>query len=333
MSKLGALYYPYHPEDGAWLRHALLYYDFIGTTVPAVLEEDIDACRLPGHLEILRDQGVYVSGTDSVGMSPVANWLSRLDPAFQFAAVQGAEDFAISTFLDPNFIAEDMKTGQEVKLADFLAEAVASLSSDALVPSTDSGTAFEHLYGTEIPESASAAQSAYIAYQALLPEPAPTMGIPALLAFREKYADERLRLRTAMAKTREKVADAMKDPQGLKMTLAEMATEISSACADLQRALGANRVDSALGLVRELVAIKPSTALVGAAIGVGASSGMSTSFDPSKLTVEQAVVGLGAAAAVAVSSAVVSLVSSRQHKLMQSPYAYLYRARRSGIVG
>jgi Family of unknown function (DUF6236) len=334
MSKLGALYYPYHPADGAWLRHALLYYDFVGTTVPTPLEGAFDSCALPDHLEILRAEGIYVSSTDSVGMRPVAKWLSNLDPAFAFAAVQGAEDFALSTFLNPSFIAQDMNTGKEFKFADFLAEAVATLSADALVPSTNSASAFEHLYGTEIPTSATAAQSAYITYHALLPEPLPTMGIQSLLTFRKKYGDERLRLRTALAKVRKQVADAMANPQTLKLALSDIETEISSASADLRKALGANAIESSIGVLRELVSIKPPypTALIGAAMGIGASGGAPTSFDPSKLTVEQAVMGLGAAGAVAVSTALVSLVKSRQDKLSHSPYAYLYRAGRRGIT-
>ena len=112
----------------------------------------------------------------------------------------------------------------------------------------------------------------------------------------------------------------------------DVAKEITSASADLRAALGASSIDTGVGVMRELVTVKPPypTALVGAALAVGAAS--PTSFDPSKLTAEQALVGLGVASAVTIASAVVSLVTARKNKLRESPYAYLYLAERAGIV-
>ena len=53
------LYYPNHPADSVWLRHALLYYDYVGTTVPIDLEKDLDRWALPEHLKEVRDHGQY----------------------------------------------------------------------------------------------------------------------------------------------------------------------------------------------------------------------------------------------------------------------------------
>ena len=208
MSELGSLYYPYHPSDGGWLRHALLYFDFIGTTVPSSLEDQIDACALPPHLRQLRDAGLYRSLTDSIGLRPVASWLSQLDSAFAFAAVPLAEDLAIMTFMNQAFIAKDKHTGEEVKLADFLAEAVTTLSGEPIVPSTDEPRAFNHLYGHDPKADAvKIAHSAYLTYHRLLPTPRPDTAIPRLLKFREKYRDERMRLQSALALARKKLGE------------------------------------------------------------------------------------------------------------------------------
>lgn len=327
--ELGALYYPYHPKDGEWLRHALLYYDYVATTVPSVLAEEpdpIEECAVPEHLKVCRDNGLYRPAVDALpdGHVGLARRLATINPAFEFAAVPGAEDFGLSQFMNPRFMARDQARGETFLLADFLARETVALSKDQLVPATDLDSSFRHLYGPQ-PMGQGAYAGVYITLTNVFPAPASDVELKNVVAFRVRRKDELQRLRKAVGEIREAVGRAT-SAEELTEALHFAHAEVAASVGDLRSALGSDLRTAISTTIKELLATQPAAAAGIAAVVGGAAAQVAAA------PIQYVVGGAAVAALGGLQAAYVRTRASRSQILLQSPYAYLYLAQRAGII-
>jgi hypothetical protein len=323
------LYYPYHPENGEWLRHALLYYDYIGTTVPSLLEGMRDECRLPGYLYGLRETGQYRALVDEVGLRNVADQLGQIDDAFAFARVPRAEDVALNVFLDPAFIAHDNLRGKSFQLVDLLAGTVAGLANDVVVPATDRPRSFQHLFGDQAAtKNASLTRGLYITYSELLPTPRADVSLNDVIQFKKRRADELQRMRSELAKLRVALGGATSRDE-LRALVADAERGIEVSVADLQRAMRADRLTSVSGLVREVVEMKSPwlASLIASVAAAGA-----TAKDLNSIPLSALVAGVAVGASVAIGTGLISVMKQGEKLVQGAPYGYLQLARDAGIL-
>lgn len=324
-TKLGALYYPFHPTDGLWLRHALLYHDYVATTIPRVMMEDPDY-GTPKHLKICEDEGLYKIASDSIqgGHVAIAHEVAKVDGAFAFAGVPMAEDVALSFMLNPGFSAHDSSRNESFRFVDVLADVVAELSPDILVPSTDLERSFQHLvYGER--KSGSQATGLYLSLWNVFPSPGMDVDIKSVVKFRLKRSDELLRLRVEMMKMREVLGKA-DSPDTLKQALHSVQTSVGSAVADLRSALGSDLKSALATTVKELVTTQPA-AMGGIAAVVGGAAAK-TADAPIEYVIGGAVV----AAITGIQAALFRTLGGRRRLLRQNPYAYVYLAEKAGLT-
>ena len=324
-TELGALYYPYHPKDGAWLRHALLYHDYVATTIPRILLGEPEF-QVPDYLKTCADENLYRIATDSIPGEHVAltQKIASIDDSFAFAGMPLAEDFSLRIMLDPNFVARDIVRNESFLFADILATATADLSSDLLIPSTDIERSFRHLYG-EQPPGNDVRAGLYMTLWNVFPSPGVEADLKDIVKFRLKRSDELLRLRSEMAKIRESIGKAA-DREGLKQVLHGAQAAIGSAVADLRSALGSDFKSSISTTVRELVTTQP--AAIGGISAVAGSAAAKMADAPIEYVVGGAIV----AAVTGLQAAFFRTRAERKKLLRQSPHAYLYLAEKAGIV-
>jgi hypothetical protein len=332
MSKTYALYFPYHPANGEWLRHALLYYDFIGTTVPSAFEQDLDNCKLPDYAVELRDLGQYISLTDQLGYRPLLDELASKNSAFDFARIPGAEDFGLMMFMDPQMSAHDSLRKENFLLVDLLAEAIAGLSNDLVVPGTDSYKSFRHLYEDVSQEGTIAPlKGVHLTYRQLLPSPAPDVPLSKIVKFKEKRREELLQLRIALGTYRDTI-NSSSSVDELKIQLADHQAKVELGLKDLQKVLRADGLGTLLGVVKELVSLNPPT--LASLIAIGTSTGLiaTTAKDLTNTPLSALLTGVAISGSILISTAVANFRRSKNQKLQGSPYAYLHFAQQEKLL-
>ena len=301
-----ALYFPNHPSDGPWLRHALLYYDFVGTTVPEELESHLDHWELPGHLHELREKDQYKPVLNSGNMQDVLTDIADIGSAFDFARVPYA-DIPLVFLSRPDITVLDTQTGARLSFPNLLAEAVARFSEPIAVPSTDNPTSHSQVYSTNQHPTNSHAMIE-LAYSCL-PVPNEAMSLSAIVDFKNRYSDERLRLQLALDSFR-RVLRECEDEQQLRAEINACSRKLDVAVSELQKALGRNALETASGLVRELLSVKTALVTVACAAVGGSLSGL---IVPTL------------AAGLSIGTATISFVHKRTELRARSPYTYLYR--------
>ena len=301
-----ALYYPNHPTDGRWLRHALLYYDFVATTVPMEYESEVHQWNLPPHLNELRERGQYMSVLDSHNMKDVLSDIAAIGPHFKFARVP-FPDIPLVFLADPNIGVVDTETGTRLSFANLLAEAVAKFSEPIAVPSTDNSAAHGQVYSAH-PQSGGSHVMVELAYSCL-PVPNEHMSLSKILDFKVQYADERLKLQVALDSFRRMLREC-EDQEELRVELRACSRQLEDGVTDLRKALGRNALETAGGLVRELLSVEKALVTAACAAVAGSVAGL---------------VGPALVAALSIGTATISFVHRRKELRARSPYAYLYR--------
>ena len=313
-----ALYYPNHPTDSVWLRHALLYYDYVGTTVPTDLEKDLDRWELPQHLKEVRDRGQYKPMLGPDNMQDVLAAVKDLDTTFEFAPLGLLfPDIPLLFLTDPSMVV-DPGIGRLVSFPNLLAEIVAAHTPTVSVPFTDNQRAHRQMYSRapNMKRPDDLANVVNIAYD-MLPVPGPDVPLRKILTFKDRHRDELRRLRVALEAFRRGFQES-EDPDQLKQDIRARAEEMRLGMNDLRTALKANGVLCANTAVKEILSTRSLAIAAGAAF-----------FDAGfylALTGALAIIG------ASISTSAIPVLQQRSSVRRTSPYSYLCNLQSKRIV-
>ena len=347
--KTTLLYYPsFKIPAHEWLTDALLYWDEVGSIVPARMERGLNH----PNIKYLTDEGCYrrfephpAFKSFSEEPSFEQELASRLDSSV-FAQKLASDDsgqfwdlaFEKVTYRAWELLADRELTSTKhfttswIKVRRPAAIAYMGLLADRLArsdksgyvkPSTDREDYEDIIFSNaNLPNSQ---QGMSVKLLNLLPKASPDTELRTLLEFKAKRRDELEEFKRLLNHYRSQIVSCPDDATA-RLILDDFKQKIVPSGETIQRLFGENRIKGIVGTVRMIFATGGATWIADA----GAKALGVSSHDPK---VVAASLGLGLLAAGSIELAAYSLESKARHReIKESPYSYLYYANKEGVT-
>jgi len=273
--KRSVLYYPYiNVANSVWLRHALLYWDEIGSIVPRDNEGN-DALKFSPEQTYLQSLGVYNPCRpedvllDGISLPQLENELkdvlNDIGGAYGIPERQpsvGSPDWYL---ISPNKVAESTldfflstgaikRSGGKLKMLKIpfliymalLAKYVAIRSINDTRPSTDEADYQNIAYGVK--EGQPGIPSVSLILQKILPAPSEDIPFESILLFKDKHKTELGELWKRISDFQHQIRDC-ESASDIKDSIVTFSTSIESDLANLRAALRENRILFVAGTV------------------------------------------------------------------------------------
>jgi hypothetical protein len=326
------LYYPYiSVKNGPWLRHALLYWDGVSSIVPDSFDEPGARRTRSPEIEYLESQGLFSSvyPRHILGGLPrpvvddnISEFLSMVDsPNFAEAREEPrtwhlhADKVSLPLIegLEGRRLADRTRSwdwllvGETLGLLylSHLARLLCQTSHLAMVPGTDEQRYEGLLFPADFGERRACLS---VAFQRILPVPADDVPLDVILQFREENRASLLRFRRELDRISGLLSECSSEHEVSQAVVGER-ENLELQLLDLEAALKRARISGRLGNWKSLLGLA----------GAGVAATFSTPVG-------------AAGAVVTVANSHVDTRGTREMLLSGSPLAYVFNARREGIL-
>jgi hypothetical protein len=349
------LYYPTIriPSD-TWIKQALLYWDQIGSIVPQTwegrpvipLSQEIDYLKSEeafrpfdpdsllnrddtwGSLQELEDE--FRSITSSAEFVRIVPSLKRQISSHVHIKKVGHELFY--NFLEPQGLARRDESNPdwyvfEDNCALLYMSLLAKYLSDIDIQSTFPGT--DHKGYESLLFRTSSRQKGFACldtrFSNVLPVPRNDVSLQDILAFKRRRQSELLHFRETLDEF-EKALSQCAQAGEVKSVATNFQGKIMKGVADLSELLKDSGISTVLGSLKTIISVKSPTLIATAAVAGGYATKVA------EVPIEWAAAGLGVMGLIEIGSYFVDRINERRATMRNSPFSYLYHARKEGIV-
>ncbi len=347
------IYYPTIIVPSQWTKWAVLYFDKISSIIPEGL--DFKEVVSPWNkcdfkiMKILEEEGELEPTDPQHLLNQREEWASKEKFILEFKNIVTSDRFQsiintnwkrkpiwkvhrdkvsneIYEFLHSQGLAEEDKGNWDWILMEektsllymsLLAKYLADVNPDFTVPGTDRNEYEKIIYG------ASSAQNGFISlnmkFMNVLPIPRVDAKIDDILKFKRKRKDELLHFRGVIDDLYKNISTAENKNEVRQIVISSKET-VEKEVMKLIRMMKEENVQNVIGTFKSLLSIKSPTLL--ATLGVSLTS----------LPLEIKIPILGATGAIQIGHYLVHRINQQRAMLRESPFAYLYHARREGVI-
>lgn len=353
------LYYPtINIPNNSWLRNSLLYWDEISSIVPKSWDEKI-LIKLSDDVKYLLDEEEFRPIKPEDLIIKTDNWILSEQFATEFLEIASSESFKYfieiqnhllkytnreteyeylkihNNKVSSNLIFQLEELGLVYRGEDYewlffekhtaylymsiLAKYLAEIDSEHITISTDTkiyeNFNFKHsIFENKLPVISCNLNN-------LLPTPNLTVPIKEIIKFKKKRKDNLEHFRKLITNFESKISKA-KTNQEIKEASILFQDEIKTGVSDLINVLEDSRIKYTFKSLKSLISIKSGPIIVAAVTGIVEKANLLN------IPLELKIAGLGVSGIVNLSTDYIDFRNEKRVKLRESPFSYLYYAKR-----
>lgn len=344
------LYYPKIevPTSGSWVRRALLYWDDVAAIVPRGYDDYMDAQavkRFRPEVQELYEQNIFrplnperlfmdetavhafTTDLKSLSITPRRRLNSSNRPEYSATIYKDKTSHHIFHELEARGLAADtgnpllyfFEPSTAVIYMALLAKHMAAAQNNPTIPGTDIEGLSNRAFGKNIVENSEPILSARLAD--VIPIPSPSVPLKTILKFRQQHKAELLAFRTVMDDFEKSLAAASHNAEVISLT-ENFKEKAQRESIELGKALKSSNVSAILGSLQAF--IKPTSPTLNGSAAVLAGKATSIAAVP----ISWEIAGASTAGLIEVGMHWFSKVQERRKALRDTPFAYLFLARK-----
>jgi flagellar hook-basal body complex protein FliE len=362
------LYYPtINIPNNAWLKHALLYWDEISSIIP---QDDNDRFLIDLSPDILylMDEGHFRPIRPESLISESENWKAFEEFQNEFKEVVSSPNFK-RVLTAHRAIGKDYNIHRNKVGSLNLSKIHNNKTSDGLYDYLEShglatrengyewisferNTALLYMsllakYLADIDNQSTTIGTDKMTYESLnfkkarnqngfpvvafnldsvLPTPKPNVPLEKIIKFKRRRADNLTHFKQTLSTFQTKISNSQSNAE-LKETAISFEENLLKGVKDLTEVLGDSKIESSLKTFKALINLKSPTliASMGAVIN--------DKYNYLHLPVDLTSIGIATIGAIELTTKYIEIRNQTRAQLRQSPFSYLYHARRSSIIG
>jgi Family of unknown function (DUF6236) len=347
------LYYPNIevPTSGLWIRRALLYWDDVAAIVPPSYDHEINERAVerfrpevqelyerkifrplnPGSLFMdHRAASAFTTDWETVSADLTRKFTPLKRPDCNVPIYKDKASPNIFYDLKARGLAKETRnpalylfeSSTAVIYMALLAKHMAAAQPNPTIPGTDVERLSDLAFGKNTSGNMQPVLSARLAD--MIPVPSPSVSLKAVLDFRQRYQAELLAFRAAMDDFEKTLAEATDNSEVVRET-ERFKERVESETIQLRKALRSTKISTVLGSLQAFIKPNSPTLIGSAAVLAGKATSLAA------VPILWVIAGAATAGLIEVGMHWFGKVQERREALKDTPFAYLFLARRKLI--